>query len=84
MVITFPSSNGAGFLNELGFAGSGSSQGISSPYPYLSDPPFGEGLPLLTSLNATSGWNWTGPDLQVLAQDSSARQAVWRVTATFD
>ena len=84
MVVAFPSGSATSFMNSLGFVGSGSSTGISSPYPYMDGHPFGDGLPLLVNLNATSGWSWSGEDLEVLAADSSGRQAVWRMTATLE
>lgn len=84
MIVTFPNGNAITFMNNLGFVGSGSSTGLSSPYPYTTDHAFGDGLSTITNLNATSGWTWTGADLEVLAADSSGRQAVWRMTAVFE
>jgi cysteine-rich repeat protein len=66
------------FVNGLGMFGSGSRTGITAPYSTAEDP-FWEGIVHPGQLNATDGWEWSGPGLVPLAwdEDYASRLSVW-------
>ena len=80
VIVTFPNSRSAAFLNGLDGFGSGSNSSATTPYAYT-DAAFADGRAMPQYHSATGSWSWTGTDLEVLAEDASGRDLVVRFVA---
>jgi len=83
MIVMFPSGNATRFVGGLGFLGTGSSGSSSTPYR-TAESAFWEGITMPGRLNATSGWNWSAADQEVLASDASGTPMVLRINPSLE